>query len=227
MSSLLGFVLSIALLVIFTVAYGQWTNQGTLNLAGAGVVGGIAVVGLLLGMGADLLLWRSFRELRAEDRGFERPALFVLGAMLGMLLVLIGVAVALGQVLSVASCAGGSNTYGLPAAVQLANCVGSQNDTAVWGLLIGGVVLWAVGLLGTWIGVRRLALRLGSRQMRTGAALQFIPFVGVIGTFLLFLNARRLEQGRAPDAPVTSEEIVGLLGRDRVPGSGPPTPPES
>lgn len=214
---LCGFALSLALLGGFALVYGGWEANGVLSLAGAESVAAIAIVGLALAVVAMWLYWGAFRSLRSTDPGFARPALLALLAMGGMILVLLGVAVAAAEVASASACAA-SNPFGLPVEVQIANCLSGQSGVAPYTLLILGAILWFFGLVGVLFGARRLGQRYASRQIRVAALLQLVPFVGAFGTLVIFLNASRLKRGSAQGGPF--EARPGF-----APGALPPPPP--
>ena len=140
---------------------------------------------------AQILLYRSgFKTLSVTSGEFSTPATLAIVALVGWLLLAVGLGVL------------------LEALVQAINCTGSSALTGgtsclltgtFWGglaLVVVGAIVALVGFIGILIGIWRLGSRYDSALFKVAAILLIIPYVSLVGEILI-LAASTLEIGRA------------------------------
>jgi hypothetical protein len=171
-------------------------NIGSLAAASTSPSGGVTLTlppvwvwVVLLGGGSiltlvEIVLFRSgFRRIAGIDLRFSTPSTLTLIAVIGFLLLYLGLILLIGALYSAVSCAGSGNP------VTTVCLLGGE----FWGGLalaaIGGIVA-LVGYIGMLIGIWRLGTRYGDGLFKAGAVLLIFPVLNLIGAILLLVAAR-------------------------------------
>jgi uncharacterized protein DUF973 len=175
----------------------QATNTCSLTgLALTEVAGlfGLVVVGVILGI-LSLLKYRAgFRALAPADRRFRSPGRGATLALFGITLVLIGYVFLFAFV---------ANVYGSCASGSYASCSGTLNASAgllgaALGFLVIGAILGLIGLILVLMGIWRLGQRYNESMFKIGAVLTIIPWVNIVGAFLIYLGTRHARERLSP-----------------------------
>ncbi|MCI4352766.1 MAG: DUF973 family protein [Thermoplasmata archaeon] len=145
---------------------------------------------------ASFELYREgFVELRDVDTRFSSSPTFALLAMIGFVILAVGLLVLLLALYNIVSCAG--HTLPIPlGCLQLGTLLGG---VALAG--IGGIVA-LIGVIGTLVAIWRLGERYAESLFKVGAILLIIPFLNIVGQILIFVAARgatsRIQQHPGP-----------------------------
>ncbi len=181
------------------------TSSGSTILAfqSPGVWAGILVAAIVLVVAELLLYWGAFRALRAHDPRFSAPATLAVIAVIGIVLVFLGTALLLAEIISFVQCVG---TGGGPPPSSCVASSGLLRGLAVVGL---GAIVALIGYLGVLVGIWRLGTRYagagGSTEtfFHAGAILLIFPYLGLVGAVLILVAAHRALEaaGAAPSTP--------------------------
>jgi Protein of unknown function (DUF973) len=206
-------------------------NGTTIHVDAAAVwsLFGVAAFGIAIGLGALLLYRRCFTELRPFDARFSTPATLAVVLMIGVLLLLGGLALVFNALIAANGCTIGRSFASPPPC--LSDVLGSL--LAGFGLLLVGAVLALVGAVGVLIGIYRVGDRYGSTLLKVAAILYIFPFVNLVGTILTLVESSSIEgrlQSGAPMAPpammmVPAPGFPPPPGYAPPPGYPPPPPP--
>ncbi len=178
------------------------TSSGSTILAfqSPGVWAGILVVAIVLVVAELVLYLGAFRTLRALDPRFSSPATFTVVAIIGIVLVFLGTALLLAEIISFVQCVG---TGGGP---PPSSCVASSGLLGGLAVVVIGAIVALVGYLGLLVGIWRLGTRFAGTGestetfFRAGAILLIIPYLSLVGAVLILVAAHwALEKaGAAP-----------------------------
>ncbi len=161
---------------------------------------GILLVSAVITIAGVYLLWRGYSRLRPYDPGLSTPSKLLPLLIVGLVLIVLGVAVLLAAVASLVSCAG--TTTPPPAA-----CVDVGSILGGLLLLLLGGILALIGVIGgVVLGLWRIGQRYDESMIKAGAILYLFPFLNILA-FVLLLWSLSQVRGR-------------LLGT-----RGPPFPP--
>lgn len=164
------------------------TGGPVLSLSVTAAIGTYLGVALVLGLIGFWLYASAFRAFRPFSSEFSTPATLAMLAVVGTVLVGVGLGLF------------------LVALVQAIHCVGSGNPITTgclftgtfWGgiaLLIIGAVVVLVGYIGILIGIWRVGSRFDNSLFKVGAVLLIIPYVSLVGTILILIGATQ-ERGK-------------------------------
>lgn len=144
----------------------------------------VVLVGVAFSIVNILLLRTSFRELVPHDRRFSTPSKLALLAVVGVVLVVIGLYPLLLGAQSFLVCA--SNTTNTTLQAQ---CPGLGEALAGFGLLAVGGIIALVGYIGCLVGIWRFGSRYGNDLFKIGAILLIFPLLNVVGAILILVGA--------------------------------------
>ena len=188
--ALIGSLLGVVVLVLTTTGYYEFgipaagsalrVNQAALVALLAVGEGGLGITAVSFGFYRG-----GFLALRPTDPRFRTSPTWTLLAIVGILLVALGLAVVVGGLLELLACTGGS-TASVPAAcVDLGTLLGGAVV-----VFVGGVVA-LVGLVGTIVAVWRLGDRFDDSFFKIGAILLIIPYASIVGQILVLVATSR------------------------------------
>ncbi len=147
---------------------------------------------------AELLLWRvGFRHLAHVDPRFGSPATLALVAIVGFVVVWVGVALLLNGLYSAVACAGS----GGPLTVS---CLNTSTFWIGLALVVIGAIAALVGEIGVLIGIWRLGTRYDDPLFKAAAILTLIPILSIVAAILILVgvhNARERVQRLAVGVP--------------------------
>jgi uncharacterized protein DUF973 len=178
----------------FRIAVPMAGGTYTFNQTAVLTILGVALAGFALSMLAFWFYRAGFLALRSVDQRFSSTPTWALLAIVGLILVWVGLAVVLASLASVFSCAvtTGPSTRIPVGCVNLGEILGGAGL-----LLVGGIIL-LIGYIGMLVGIWRLGDRYGDSLFKIGAVLFIIPFGAIVGQILVLVaatNARkRIEQ---------------------------------
>ncbi len=204
--ALLGGALGIAELALnalhpFVASSTTSSGARIVTFQSPGVWAAILVAALVVVV-VELVLYRgAFRTLRTYDPRFSAPATLALLALIGIVLVFLGTALLLEEIVSFVGCVGTG-----PASSSCVASSGLLGGLAVVGI---GAVVALIGYLGVLVGIWRLGTRYAATGastetfFRAAAILLIIPYLSLVGAVLLLVAVRgALQQtGAAPSAP--------------------------
>lgn len=194
-AALLGLVSS--LLSFVSLAIGNFsafltvssTSGGpVLSVSNEASIGAYITLALVLALIVLLLYMRAFRTLRDAAEGFSTPATLALLAVIGVVLVGVGLGLFLLAIVQAIACVGAGNPL----------TSGCLFTGAFWGgivLLLIGAIITLVGYIGILIGIWRVGSRFDNSLFKVGAILLIIPYANVVGEILILIGARQ-ELGR-------------------------------
>jgi hypothetical protein len=197
----------------FGISCNSTTGTCSYPSQGIGVLGGLFaldVVGFIIGILFILRFRSAFQTLVPYDYRFRSPASLSILAIVGLLLLLIGLGLTIAAAGAVISpCSSGNFT-------SCQNAVSNAFGLLIGGLglIVLGVILLLIGGILLLIGIWRLGTRYNESLVKVGAILMIIPFLDIVGVFLVYFGVSQAERNLSAGA--------GVLGA--VPGS-PPLPP--
>jgi hypothetical protein len=140
-------------------------------------------VGAVVGF-AEIVLFRlAFRGLANVDQRFATPATLTLVEIIGLVLALIGVAVALDALYMAVSCSGAGQPL-------LRSCIHVSVLLGGVALALIGALVALVGFIGMLLGIWRLGRRYEETLFKVGAILIIFPFLNFVGAILILLGTR-------------------------------------
>jgi hypothetical protein len=153
----------------------------------------IAAVGI-----AQIVLFRlSFRSYSFVDPSFSTPATLALVAVIGFLLLFLGVGLFFAALVQAIDCAGGGNL--VPTSCLLSG--------AFWSgiaLLAIGAIITIIGYIGVLIGIWRVGTRTGNSLFKVAAVLMIFPYLNIIGAILILIGTQEAIGRLRSTAPATS-----------------------
>jgi hypothetical protein len=172
----------------FHVGSGAFTAAGFKELVYVFLFAGIvALVSVVL----HIVAFNALRKLRP---GFAAPMALTIVGLLGLLLVVVGIAWLLQDFLQA------STACSAPGATSSCFDI-SQTVGAVFSIF-GGLLLAFIGWIGMILGVYRIGKTYGSTLTKVGAILYIIPFVSLIAPILVLVGiqgiVRSLQPGGGP-----------------------------
>jgi len=146
---------------------------------------GYLLAAAALGLSELLLLRGAFYGLAEVDRRFSTPASLATVALVGIVLIFLGLGLFLEALYSAVACAGSG--VSVPSSCLLTS--GFWGGVALLGI---GALLALVGYIGVLIGFWRLGARYGDSWFKVGAVLLIIPYINIIAALLILSAARRV-----------------------------------
>jgi putative flippase GtrA len=166
----------------FTFAFGSTAGLSTLLT----FVLAAALVGMALTVVSLWFMREGFSRIRTVDARFSSSPTWVLLAMIGIIMVAIGLGLLLSELVSLLSCIGTSPT-------PPSSCFGSLTSVLAGGALAGiGGLLFVIGGIGTVVAVWRLGTRYNESLFKVGAILYI--FFQIVGAILVLLAVMRAEK---------------------------------
>ncbi|MCI4334229.1 MAG: DUF973 family protein [Thermoplasmata archaeon] len=180
-----------------TSASVSMTASGAPHLAlSTGTVAAILVLAAIGGLLQMIGLWYylgAFRALRQADDTFETPSKLVWLALLATPLLLLSLGALLGTLVNLANCIN-AVPVGASWTASCQSQAAATGGTALAVLLTG--ILAFIGWLGLLIGVWRCGAHFSASRFRVATVLLLVPFLAVIGSVLLWAEARGLRASR-------------------------------
>ncbi len=182
----LGFLYPVVASVLGSFPLAAPTAGGTATIPESTVWGifGIAAVGVLFSAVSYGFLRAGFARLRPLDRKFSSTPSFAVVAVVGFILVALGLLLLASGLISALRCAAGVTP--LPTA-----CVPVGTFLGAVGLIVLGGVVVLVGVIGTLVGIWRLGDRYEDGLFKAGAIL--LVLFGIVGSILLLVAVVRAE----------------------------------
>ena len=147
---------------------------------------GTVLVGLALTL-VSLWFYRDgFQTIRAVDDRFRSAPTYVLLAIIGIVVVLLGLVLLLVELFQILSCA----VSGAPIPTSCISLGGVLGGLA---LALIGVILLLIGYIGMLVAIWRLGTRYGDSLFKIGAVLLIFPYLSVVGQILILVAASRAE----------------------------------
>lgn len=210
LASLVSFVSSLVGPVLLygvgpAVGYAPLGNLGQPSAVtgrGFDVVIAAALIGIGFGLVSLWLLRRGFGLLRPIDPRFSTPTSLIPVAMIGLVLLLIGLPLLLASFGPIVQCASQPMNQ---TTLTPSNCFGAAGAELGVGALLSGLggILGLIGYIGMIIGLWRLGDRYSSSLLHAGAILAiFLPFVGWLLVYFGCREARRLVPPAVGGPPV-------------------------
>ena len=132
-----------------------------------------------------VLLRTNLRTLSFVDRRFSTPATLSLLAVVGLLLVFLGLGLFFASIVQAIHCAGGA---GNPVPVS---CILSGGFWTGIGLLAVGAIVALIGYIGVLLGLWRVGTRYDNALIKVGAILLIIPYVAIVGAILILIGVQQ------------------------------------
>lgn len=186
----------------FSVFGASGTSPGAIDSSALLGLGSLTVLGAALSAAAIYCARQGFVRLRSEDPRFSTPATLALLAIVGILVLVLGLAVLFSSVAALLQCAGG--TTPVPA-----RCVNVGALLGGVALLFVGAVLGLIGLIGTVLGLWRLGDRYDNSLLKAGAVLWIFPILNLVGVLLILLALREVRHRLAPAVGYAPPTTVG------------------
>ncbi len=184
------------------------------TLPSPGLLGGLLAleaVGIVISIFFILKFRAAFRVLVPHDYRFRSPASLSILAVIGIVLVLIGLILIVGAGVSwVGPCSSGNVT-------SCDNAVSSSLGLLLGGaaLVFLGAILAIIGGIMLLVGIWRLGTRYNQSMVKIGAILLIIPFLDIAAPFLIYFGLK--------DAEATLGASGPMMGGGAMPFSPPPT----
>lgn len=172
---------------------------------------GLAVAGLAISMVAFWFYRDGFLAVRRVDNRFSSSPTWALLVIIGLILLVLGLAVLFASLIALVSCVGTATT--IPA-----SCVNLGGLLGGVALLFVAIIILLIGYIGTLVSIWRLGDRYGDSLFKIGAVLLIIPYVAFVGQILILVAASKAQtqvRQHPPGGYVTAPSVM----------SPPPPPP--
>ncbi len=197
LTSLLGLLIAwlgpIAIIYVTGVEFhygGFHLGSGKATVASIEDILIVLAIGAVLSLVSLILYFVSFNTLRKAAPGFGGPVALMVVGLLGLLLVLVGVALVLSDFLNAVACS---------ASGASSSCLNVSQFAGAVLAVLGGLFLALLGWIGLVIGIYRIGKRFDSTITKVGGILTIIPIVGLIAPILVFVGTHQiLRQLRSP-----------------------------
>jgi Protein of unknown function (DUF973) len=176
--------IAIILLVGVEVHYGGFhfgTGAATVSSIEELLV--VVVLGAALSLVSLILYLVSFNVFRKVTSGFGGPVALLVVGLVGLLLIVVGLALVLSDFFRVVACTTSGATTSCLDLNQLVGAVLA---------IFGGLFLAFLGWIGLVIGVYRIGKRYGSTITKVGAILLIIPFLGLVAPILILVGTHQI-----------------------------------
>ncbi len=158
---------------------GLHIGNGALTTGGLTDILTVIVLGAALAFVSVLLYIVAFYQLRKLGPGFGGPMALTIIGVLGLLLVVLGLALLLVDFFNAIAACNGTVT---------SNCFDIYTTVGPVYAVFFGFILAFIGWIGLLIGIFRIGSRYGSTLTKVGAILMIIPVIGIIAPILVLVG---------------------------------------
>jgi hypothetical protein len=218
--SIIGTALSVAVLIALETGYLRAALPASgsplaITQTALGLVLGLAIVGLAISVVSFWYYREGFIAFRKVDPRFSSSPTWALLVIIGLILLVLGIAALFAELFSLISCVGPSTTTIPPGCINLGALLGSL------GLVLVGAIILIIGYIGTLVAIWRLGDRFGNSLFKVGAVLLIFPYLSFVGQILVLVAASGAR------TQVRQRPQTGFGTMPSVMAPPPPPPPPS